>query len=429
MSKKAVFRTILDEDPLLLPEHYLTRNLPCPEPILHKAISFIGVRRSGKSSFLNQIKDQWLSRGLPPHAIGYLNFADERLFGLQASELGTALDAFEERISELGSTPQAVLFLDEIQEIEGWELFANRLLRRNDLHIYLTGSSSKLLSHELATQMRGRSLAFEVYPFSFHEFSQFHKLEGSRAKRSTAMKKYLHSGGFPEIQSSEPRIQRRILQDYSEVLLLRDIVERHEVSNIPLIKTLFLTLFNQVGSLFTINRLHDRLKSLGLKGEKSLLTEALGWFEDCYALFTLPMYSESFSKQNANPKKIYAIDSGLVTAVNSGLSDNTGHLLENQIFIHLKRMGETKIFYYKTHKGGLEVDFFVAGKHLIQVCADFSDPITRQRELLALEQAMEELKIRSSLLITLSSDEDEIKLSSGHARVIPAIRFLLQENL
>ena len=217
-----------------------------------------------------------------------------------------------------------------------------------------------------------------------------------------------------------------ILQEYLDVLLLRDVIERHNASSPVTVKRFLVQLLTKFGSTFTINRCVELLKAQGLGTSKTNLSEMIEWFADAYAVFPVKMFSESIQKQNTNPKKIYAIGNGLINAVNTGRLGTEGRLLENLVFLTLRRQDQD-IRYVKT-RDGYEVDFYCKDAGLIQVAWSLDDDATRKRELRALEQAMEELHLRESVLITADRTET-IELPSGTVRVTPAWEWSLGETI
>lgn len=398
-----------------------------------KALIFTGVRRSGKSTLMRQIQLELALTQNPFHYL-HIHFFDERFIGFQAKDLNAMIEAYYEIHPEVSTKETLHLFLDEIQVLQGWELFIERQLRNPNRRVFLTGSSARLLSQEIATAMRGRSLSFEVFPFSFAEILEWDGL-ANRAPRAIQIdpgkvrarfKKYLLEGGFPEVVPEAPRIQKKILQEYYEVLLLRDILERHQEGNIPLVRSYLRLLLQSFSSLVTINKCHERLKSLGIKTDKSKLTEILKWAEDSYLLFPVSLFSESFSKQNANPKKIYTIDNGLIGALTTQTSENRGRLLENAVFLYFRAKGKS-IHYYRT-RSGYEIDFVIDEKELYQVAESVSAQETFEREIRSLEQGMAELGISQSHLIVMETESllasNEIQTPSGVIRVHLAHEFL-----
>ena len=363
----------------------------------------------------------------------YLNFFDDRLHSLRRDNLGLILEAYYSLYPEKKNAEKVYVFFDEIQNVLGWEPFVDRLLRTENCEVYLTGSSAQLLSKDIATQMRGRSLSWELYPFSFREFLDHRGVDGegpwSTRKRllvQKALGEYQSSGGFPEVLDLSPNLRTRIHQEYFHAILFRDLVERHDVSHPRAVIDLAHRLMDNVASLYSINALTGYLQSLGHRVPKSAVSDYLEWFEDAYFLFTLRVFDASLARRNANPKKIYGIDGGLVTSVASGVLTNSGHLLENLVFIALRRV-YPELYYYKT-RTGREVDFVIPDRggtpQLLQVCESLADPQTEKREVVALLEALEELGLSSGTLVT-RDEEKRIETEGKTLQVVPTWRFLL----
>lgn len=390
-----------------------------------KATVVKGVRRAGKSTCLAEIipqakKEQDLF--IPFH------FADERLTGLKAEDLGGLLEAIE-ALFELKNEKIWFLF-DEIQLVQKWELFVERLLRSPRYVVSITGSSARLLSQEIATEMRGRSLQFEIFPFSFEEFLRADsrlKLP-VRLNRSAILAKkldqFLLQGGFPELIHANKKDHVRILQEYFEAIFFRDVVERNEIKDHAAAKRLTRELIIQTATMITVNKSFEKMKSMGFKIQKSFVTEMIQALEDCYCCFTVPLFTESISKQNANPKKVYAIDTGLAISLKAGFSENRGRLLETAIFLELKRK-EHQIFYFKNQH---EVDFLSLDsdgeKNLYQVSYDLSDKETLDREIQGLQDALKKHKCKRACLIFVVPPRVIPKIKG--VQMIPAWEFLLE---
>lgn len=402
-------------------------------PFPGKATVCIGVRRSGKSTFLFQLMKRLRDAGVSPRNILYLNFFDDRLHRLRHENPGVIAEAYFSLYPEKKNTEKVYCFFDEIQEIPGWEPFVDRLLRTELCEVYITGSSARMLSREIATQMRGRALSWEIFPFSFREFLDSRGIDGAappttrkRLLIRKAFDDYWESGGFPEVLGLERRSRIKIHQEYWNAMLLRDLVERHDIPHPRALADLAHWLVDNTASLYSVNNLTGYLKSLGHRAPKAAVSDYLAWFEDAYVLFTLRIFDASLARANTNPKKIYCIDHALVTSVASGILRNSGHLLENLVFVALRRI-TSEIFYYKS-KGGREVDFIAQlpdrSRLLVQVCESLADPQTRKREVAALGEAMAELNLKSGIIVT-RNDEERIEVPAGRIEVIPAWRFLL----
>ena len=403
------------------------------EVVPGKATVCIGVRRSGKSTYLFQVIQRLLDDGVPRENILYLNFFDDRLHNLGQVGLGLITEAYYSLYPEKKNTETVYCFFDEIQAVAGWEPFVDRLMRTERCEVYITGSSAQMLSREIATQMRGRALSWEMFPFSFREYLDYKGIEStgtlSTKKRllvQKAFEDYWETGGFPEVAGLDRHLRIKIHQEYFRAVLFRDLVERHDVSHPKALTDLAHRLVDNTASLYSVNSLTRYLKSLGHKAPKSAVSDYLEWFEDAYFLFTVRIFDASLPRSKTNPKKIYCIDHALVTSVSSGILVNSGHLLENLVFTALRRVSP-EIYYCKT-KGGLEVDFIAQKQDrslvLVQVCESMRDAQTRKREVTALSEAMAELGLKAGTIVT-RNEEEEIKVDGGKIEVVSVWRFLL----
>lgn len=402
-------------------------------PVPGKATVCIGVRRCGKSTYMFQHMRKLLDSGVPRQNILYLNFFDDRLRALRHDNLGVILEAYFSLYPEKKNTEKIYCFFDEIQDVPGWESFVDRVMRTENCEVYITGSSARMLSREIASQMRGRALSWEMFPFSFREFLDSRKIDCagplSSKQRLTIQKAfegYWQSGGFPEVTELDRMLRIRIHQEYWGAMLFRDLIERHGISHPKAVTDLAHWLVDNTASLYSVNSLTGYLKSLGHKAPKPAVSDYLDWFEDAYVLFTVRIFDASLKRANVNPKKIYCVDHGLVTSVSSGILINSGHLLENLVFTALRRT-TPDIFYYRT-KSGQEVDFVCrrrdGSRMLVQVCESMVDPQTKKREVSALTDAMSELGLRHGTIVT-RGETDRISVDAGTIDVTPAWRFLL----
>lgn len=371
----------------------------------NKIKTIIGMRRTGKTHFILQVIKNLLDQ-VSLEQILYLNFEDDRLIPCTQEKLRELIDNFYSLYPE-NHQRTCYFFFDEIQNVENWAVLIRRYFDTKKVQIYLTGSSSKLLSKEIATSLRGRALATEIWPLSFKEFlaSEEIVVPTNLGKRSLDELKsnlltYLNHGGFPEILHYEISDRIQTLQDYVNVVIFKDIVERHDITNIALVKYLIKTLIINAGKLFTVNKFFNDLKSQGLAIAKNTLYNYLNYIEDTFLTFSVPLHANSIRKIQANPKKIYAIDPGLICAYTLGFQTNLGHLFENLIYLDLKRK-KHEIYYYVTNSG-YEVDFLTKdlfGKwYLYQVAWDIDDKETLARETRALQEAEKELKITGKLI-------------------------------
>ncbi len=367
----------------------------------------VGMRRSGKTYFLFQTIRQLLSVGVALNRVLYINFEDDRMLPIDHKEMGKMIDAWYTLYPE-NHNHCCYLFLDEVQNVEGWPLVLRRILDTKNIQIYVTGSSAKLLSREIATSLRGRSISIEISPYNYLEYLTAHDLEppskpfGQKSldHQRSYLLDYFRIGGFPGIQSMKSNEQLETLQSYVETVIFRDVIERHQISNVALLKYFISFLLKNVAAPFSINKFYNDIKSQGHKVAKDTLYSYLTYLEDAFLIFAVPIFTESLRQMQTTPKKIYAIDNGLIVANTFNLSENLGKLLENQVYIDLRREGK-KIFYYHT-SDGYEIDFVTQdnqGKYeIIQVVWETNDPLTLEREKRALHQAEKELGFSGKLI-------------------------------
>jgi hypothetical protein len=386
------------------------RQIDYQKHIKSKQISVIsGIRRAGKSTLMLQLADNF-------SAFHFITFDDERLINFQVSDFNTLM-------VELNKIKTAeVIIIDEVQNIEGWERFVRRL-HDEEYKVILSGSNSKLLSSELATHLTGRYIKTELYPFSFSEYLQLHQIDhndkttSNIASINKLFDQYLEKGGFPEYcLSDEDEYLKRIYED----VLYRDLIVRFGIKNIKGFKNLSQYLFTN----FTKETNYNTLAGLLGFNSATSVRDYISFLSESYMLFELYRYDFSLKKQYTSNKKIYAIDNGLRNKVSFRLGSDLGQLLENTIFIELKRR-DVDVWYYKT-KNNLEIDFlwFNNEPELLQICYDLSSPSTFKREVTALETAMQEFNVQHSTIISYTT-RDRIETTSGIITVIPAWKWLL----
>lgn len=403
------------------------------ESVRGKAAVCVGVRRSGKSTYLFQVIQRLLDSGIRRQNILYLNFFDDRLHNLRQDNLSLVAEAYYSTYPEKKNTETVHCFFDEIQAVPGWEPFVDRVMRTEKCEVYLTGSSSRMLSKEIATQMRGRALSWEMFPFSFREFLDYKGIESEGAlstkKRllvQKAFQEYWETGGFPEVAGLSRHLRIKTHQEYFHTILFRDLIERHDVSHPKAVRDLAHWLVDNTAALYSVNSLTGYLKSLGHKAPKSLVSDCLEWFEDAYFLFTVRIFDASAARRDTNPKRVYCVDHAMVTSVSPGILVNSGHLLENLVFTALRR-NHPELYYYKT-KTGREVDFILPirgrPRMLVQVCESLVEPLTRKRETAALGEAMAEQGLKTGTIVT-RNEEERMDVKAGTIEVVPAWRFLL----
>ncbi|MDI3475749.1 MAG: uncharacterized protein PWQ79_481 [Thermococcaceae archaeon] len=381
-----------------------------------RALAIIGPRRAGKTYFLFQlwdVIDSERKRSL------YVNFEDPRLIGVTAGDLMEMLKTYYSLLRHPKGAKLTFL-LDEIQVVEGWERFVRYLLDRGH-RVVVTGSSSKLLSKEVATVLRGRSINLNLYPFSLSEVLKVKGLKGKLPSLETVaeirrvLRECLEWGLYPEVVL-QPELRREILREILEVTIYRDVVERWRVDNLKALRFLFKLL--AFSSHATVTKLHSTMKSLGIAVGKPTLANYLEYLADALVVFPLRAYVRSEKKRELLGFKPYFVDNGLLMVL--GVRD-WSRLLENLVFTELLKRGlepNRDLFYYVT-QSGKEVDFILPGEELIQVSWELH-PGNEKRELSALVDAADETGIEKLTLITWEQyPVEEVKVGEKNIRVVP----------
>ncbi|MHA1660247.1 MAG: ATP-binding protein [Promethearchaeota archaeon] len=413
--KKEVFEEIiLDFQERKLPE-LTEREISIPTN-LNKTITITGVRRAGKTFLMFQTIKKLLEK-VEKNQIMYINFEDERLLPLDYKDLNNLMDVYYQLFPQ-NINKKVYFFFDELQNIENWEIFIRRISDTKNVQIFISGSSSKLLSKEISTTLRGRTITYQLYPFSFREFLKIKnvKYTGSSSSKITIknlLRKYLSIGGYPEIIDQNDLIRRKIIQEYLDVLTYRDLMERYKIRNIKVLKLFIKTNLQNYSKYFSVNKFYNFFVGQGISVSRNTLYEFAGYIEDAYFSFFLPKYEISLKKQEISPKKVYSVDLGFVDLVQSEIYKNYGRRAENTVFLELKRIMENNpklsIFYYNDKNS--EVDFVLKEglkvKQLIQVCWNISDLETKKREIKGLLKAMDEFKLKKGLIITEDFEGEE----------------------
>lgn len=402
----------------------ITRLLPQREMVI-----LTGVRRSGKSSLMRLICDDLLKRDyVSENSILYLNFDDERFINFKVDDFEPLYDAFLELENPQG---RKYLFLDEIQNVKGWERWLNRLYEFEDIKIFVTGSNAAMLSSEIATALTGRNRQIVNWPFSFREFLAMRsELPDEKALYRREVKhvvkrlftQYIEQGGFPEVLKTG---ETTILEQYYQDILYRDVIARHGIRNVLEIKELALFLASNPSTVHS----YKNLKTLiGVKSLSTVKTY-LDVLNDVYLFLSMGLFDYSVKRQIYNPSKIFCVDTGLSNSVSFRFSRNLGHLLENVVYLELKRRG-SELYYWKSSKGR-EVDFVIRrGPDIvkaIQVSRSLHDEKTRARELRALLDARVELKVENLMVIT-EDEEGDIAIDGVSVEIIPAWKWLILEK-
>lgn len=393
----------------------------------NKIVSLIGVRRSGKTYMLYKLIAS-LRKEVERQNIVYINFEDDRLFPIALQDMDALIEGYYELYPEKRDQ-KVYFFLDEVQNIEGWELFVRRIYDTLNMQLFITGSSSKLLSSEIATSLRGRTIVYEIFPFSFREYLTYRKIEINLYSSSSisfiqnAFNTYLQEGGFAETFGQSEDVQKRILKDYMDLIVYKDIIERYAIKNNALLKHLIKYLFVNMGTLISFTKLYNEYKSLGYKLSKDTLYEYVSYLQEAYTLFTTPIYRNSVKEEQRHPKKLYAIDNGFKKLFDASLSKDYSKLYENMAFLHLRRK-TSEVYYFK---GRQEVDLYanINGGLLVNVSYAIESKVTLKRELDALLEGMQYFDLDQSYLVTSQRDET-IEIEGKKVIIVPMWKWLLE---
>jgi len=381
---------------------YLREILPGIPTLQSHALIVTGIRRCGKSTLLKQMLARDDSNKI------FLSFEDPRLFSFEISDFEILDILIEKSKSE-------TLFLDEIQVVDGWELYIRQKLDEG-FRVAVTGSNASLLSRELGTKLTGRHISKELFPFSYREFLGFKALQANEK----SLKKYMETGGFPEFLKTN---NTDILYELFHDILNRDVIVRHGIRDARSLKNLAVYLASNVGNLVTASKLQQ---PLNVKSAATLL-DYFSFLEDTYLVNFMPKFSYSLKVQMVNPRKIYVIDAGMIKIASTSFTEDKGRLLENMIYWELRRRGK-QLYYFNENKA--ECDFVVMKnekfEQVIQVCYELL-PENREREIRGLKEAMDFFNTDKGLIISFNQS-DLLIYNAKRIEVLPAWEFLSNEN-
>jgi uncharacterized protein len=402
---------------------------------VNKIIVLNGFRRVGKTYILYDLIEELLKSNSREEIV-YINFEDERIplkTEFLSNLLPTAEEIFDKKIK--------YLFLDELHNIPNWSKWLRRTHDNQNIHIFVSGSSSRMSEEEIPTELRGRFLEIKAFPLSFSEFLKFKNLsfdfktldysDKEKPLMQKALTEYLTYGGLPEIVIIDEDKKFELAQSYYSTVIKRDIVERYKIKNEESLKALLKLLLDS--KEYSISKSYNNLKSLGYEIGKSTLQKYISYIENSYFTFSLPIFSYKIKDQMQYPKKIYFIDNAFINSISTKFLNNLGRLYENCVAVELKR--RKKECYYWKNMEKEEVDFVVKNdtkiSQLIQVCYDTRDPDTKKREIKALLKAGKDLKC-SNLLVINKDYEGEENLEwfgiKGKIKFIPLWKWLLENR-
>ncbi len=395
--------------------------------LLAKEVVFItGIRRSGKSSLLYLLY-KYLSSAhqIPTRNILFINFEDERFINFRVDDFDALYRAFLEIENPAG---KKYLFFDEIQNINGWERWVNRLYEFEDAKIFITSSNASLINSDISTSLTGRNRQLQNYTFSFFEYTKLNQKEitqrsflsdNEKVVIARLLTNYLGTGGFPEALKAN---DLDIVDQYFKDIIYRDIIAKYNIRNVKEIKELALYLISNTGNINSYENLRKIIGATNVSTIKNYLSA----FQDVFLIYALPLFAYSVKKQIYNPNRYYAGDIGFYHAVGFRFSADKGRLLENMVLLDLLRNNH-EVYYWKSKKG-FEVDFVVSKKRqivkAIQVCYYLSNE-NRDREVRALLAAANEIGAKSLQIITYEQNE-EIKTESVSIEVISYLHWLMK---
>lgn len=394
-----------------------------------KVVSVIGPRRAGKTWFLFSLIDKLL-QSTDIRRIVYINFEDERL-QFEAGSLGIILDAYQQLYPDQ-SLDQVYFFFDEIQDVVGWEKFVRRMADTVSRHVFVTGSSAKLLSREIATALRGRTLAYTLFPFSFREYlrafgegvSPVTVATASRNRVIARFDRFLEDGGYPEVISFDEPTRVKTLQSYFEIMLYRDIVERFDVRRPHLVKDFARRIVAANAQVFSVHKYYRDLKSRNVRVTKDTLYGLVDHFVDACFAMAVPKYDPSEAKQAQALKKYYINDTGMVNACEFVPAEKAGSLIETLVLLELRKRDRTVSYFAEANECNFVIQDRGRVVEAIQVCLALTEE-NRRRELAGLTAAMTRFGLKQGLIITHRQEED-IKTDAGTVRIVPAWKWCLE---
>lgn len=439
---------ILDFEKLGIPEVFNRdlKLLPIQKPARNNlAQVLVGTRRCGKTYRLFQEMHDIVAAGYNPQNILYFNFEDERLKPYSAALLSDVLDTFF-AMRPAAKEEGCFLFFDEIQEVPDWSLFLRRVIDSTEATVYVTGSSSKMLSAELASEFRGRSISKELFPLSFGEFVRWSTGQSVGASDGyssadaavlrNALNDYLLRGGYIAALKLPTADGMMLMQEYAYRTAAMDVIERYNL-RMPQVAVSFLTrCLASSGRELSVNKISHELKSRGVSTSRETLSSLLSYYEEAYLVFSLGDLNRALADNPRSSSKVYSVDPGLFTAFSKAASKEVGQRLEMAVFNKLRRLapvvrtGALARLTFEHEKKSHEIDFVMGDAllgdayRLIQVSVDVTNPKTLQREVSALAAGMLKYGIDESVIVTMDSEE-AIETPSGIIRVVPAWKWLI----
>jgi predicted AAA+ superfamily ATPase len=397
----------------------------------------IGARRAGKSYRALQAAKEMVSAGTMPslNHVCPIDFDNPHLSTLRATELSVIQRTFLKMNPDFGLRTPVVFILDEIHKIGGWEEYVVDLSRNPNWKVIVTGSSSRMLRTDIATELRGKSISSMVYPLSFREFLRFKGLDTvpesttGQAQAIRLFEEYLQWGAYPAVCTADNKVKEPLLREYFDVMILRDIVQRYDVSQPSACTAVLRHLLSNIAKPFTIQSCLAFTQGSGFKLARDTVANWVDWAQDSWLLFAVPIFSASAKAQGRNYRKAYSIDWALANCNSLVWDGGYSRALENMVFLHLHRHWP-RVQYYLTRDKRQEIDFVCVDnrgtvRSLVQVCEDLSDAQTARRELEPLAESGRYFGCKDCIVVTRG--EQRLTEQDGVGiRVVPAWRWLLE---
>ena len=426
LTDHAIREILTEQKHLLKPPPQEVEREALPEAValskLKHVVVITGPRRAGKSVFLSQIANKLYKN----ENLYYINFDDERLITLKVQHMNRVLENLRFLFGE-----SKVIFMDEIQNLEKWELFVARLFNQG-FKIYITGSNANLLSSELATHLTGRHLDIELLPFSFREYLKYHGIDPeqifkekkhytmeTRTTMTKHLENYMETGGFPEmVISGEPKILKTLFND----IITKDIIGRYSVKEVRTLKEIATFLLSNIAGEISYNK----IKNTYNLGSVHTVKNYINYMEAAYLVFEVSRFSYSLKNSQVRTKKIYAVDTGMAKHVGVHHLADAGKLFENLIFLELKRR-KCQVYHFKDPSSKKETDFVIKKSNgeleAVQVAYEIESEDTFSREIYGLMKAMKTFGLKRGIIIT-KNHEEALKIKGFEIYFVPAWKWL-----
>jgi len=403
------------------------------------SLSIVGARRSGKTYRTYQFVKEHLAHGGRIENVCRVQFNDHRLSDMRRADLSSVDEAYYALYPEKRGKEEVVFIFDEIHRIEGWEDYVLQLLDEPLHRVLITGSTSRLLSGEIASSLRGKNMPVTLFPFSFREFLRHYEISPDavtsrgQGHLRKLLRRYLQQGGFPGLLDADERVHIDLLQTYWDTMVLRDIIEAHPDANIPIavFSHFAQALVSRTACPFTVRAMVGGMREAGLSFTAETIYSYLRFLEEAFMVFTVPIFSPSEKVRQRNYHKVYAVDWALAQAIAPADGVDMTRQLENMVFLELRRRG-WDVSYFRTRQGW-EIDFVAVRKSdrprrplICQVAYSVKGQEVRERELRGLSETARHLHADRVTVVTFNDDEN-LTIDGIHVDITPAWKWLLED--